>query len=122
MRRIALFSLCRLKYFLLIALAPLVQGCFFIYIPGSAIDATADTISGARGDNCVSATAKVGDRILLTSGAYGTIVSLSGTSYRCKQPEFPIRAVVQLNTPVTPATSLCSPNPNGGEICEKPHS
>jgi hypothetical protein len=83
----------------LIASALLLQGCFFVYIPGSAIDATSDAITGARGDNCVAAGAKVGDTIRLTTGGYASVVSLSGPSPRCTQPEFPIRALLQPYTP-----------------------
>lgn len=78
-------------------LALLLQGCFFIFIPGSVIDAASDAVTGAQGNNCVTAGAKVGDRVHLLNGTYGTVVSLSGTSVRCTQPELPIRALLKMD-------------------------
>lgn len=77
------------------AIAPLLllQGCFFFYIPGSFIQAAGDSLSGAEGNHCVFAGAKVGDSIILpNSGAPWTVVSVSGTSSRCTDPSHPIRA------------------------------
>ncbi len=66
------------------------SGCF-VYIPGSVIDATSDAITGSEGENCVNTAAKVGDLVKTSSGTM-TVVSLSGTSSRCKDPNLPIRA------------------------------
>jgi hypothetical protein len=76
----------------IVGLALSLQGCFFVYVPGSVIDAVGDKIDGVEGDNCVGPAAKVGDRVRLPAGGFATIVSLSGVSERCKQPEMPVRA------------------------------
>jgi hypothetical protein len=73
------------------------QGCWFVYIPGNLTSALSDSLTGAEGSHCVSAGAKVGDRIRLPGGGYGTVVSLSGTSMRCTQEVYPIRALLQLD-------------------------
>lgn len=80
-----------------LALASLTQlgGCWFVFIPGSLIQRASDGITGAEGDHCVPSSAKVGDRIRLPYNGSGTIVSLSGTSIRCTEPERPIRARVE---------------------------
>ena len=77
-----------------LALAGLTQlgGCWFVFIPGSLLQKASDGLTGAEGDHCVSASAKVGDRIGMAYGGSGTIMSLSGTSIRCTEPERPIRA------------------------------
>lgn len=80
------------KVFVLLPCVLLLQGCWFVFIPGSLIDAAADGISGAEGHHCVSAGAAVGDHIRLTDGTPWRVESLSGTSYRCKHPDHPIRA------------------------------
>jgi len=64
---------------------------FFVWIPTGKI---ADALSGAEGENCVSASAKVGDKTTLPNGAAGEIKSLSGTSSRCTNPALPIRALI----------------------------
>lgn len=74
-----------------VAMASL-QGCLAVVVPGSVVGAVSDAITGAEGANCVGPVAKVGDRIRLSDGSIGEIRSLSGTSTRCTQPEFPIRA------------------------------
>jgi hypothetical protein len=68
---------------------------WFFFIPGKAIEAVGDALSGAEGSNCVSAKAKVGDRISLTDGRLTEVKSLSGTSSRCTNPEYPIRALLE---------------------------
>jgi hypothetical protein len=55
-------------------------------------------LTGAEGHHCVGPATKVGDRIRLPGGAYGTVVSLSGTSMRCTQDAYPIRALLQLDS------------------------
>lgn len=80
----------------LIALAMLLplSGCWFVFIPGTLIQAAADGITGAEGEHCVSRAAKVGDRITVPGGT-GEIKSLSGESMRCKDPNRPIRARIE---------------------------
>jgi hypothetical protein len=76
------------------ALTLSLQGCFFVFIPGSVIGGISDAVTGAEGANCVSSAAKVGDPIRLPSGEIGTIKSLSGTSARCTNPALPTRALI----------------------------
>lgn len=97
---------------LLAPLAFLLQGCWFIFIPGSVTSAISDSVTGAEGSNCVGANAKVGDNIRLTGGAQATIKSLSGTSTRCTNPEYPIRALVVLsdNKPASSSPSQITSN------------
>ncbi len=71
---------------------PLLSGCWFVFIPGSVVGAVSDSMTGAKGDNCVSANVKVGDRIRLPGGGRARVKSLSGTSIRCTSPELPIHA------------------------------
>jgi hypothetical protein len=70
---------------------------FFFFIPGQVIDKIGDKLSGAQGDNCVAATAKVGDVITSPAGNTATIKSLSGSWSRCQQPNLPIRALLEFN-------------------------
>ena len=79
-----------------LAASALLQGCI-IFIPGSLINATSDAITGAEGEHCVGRGAKVGDRIRLPGGGFGTVKSLSGTSVRCSQSSTPIRAALVLD-------------------------
>lgn len=98
----------------LVLLAPLtllIQGCWFVYIPGSVTGAISDSITGAEGAHCVRANAKLGDPIRLPGGGQGTIKSLSGTSMRCTNPEYPIRALLVLSDdkPTTPTPTSARP-------------
>jgi len=70
---------------------------FFFFLPGSVTGAISDAVTGSEGSNCVGPNAKVGDNIRLPTGVM-TIKSLSGTSSRCTQPEFPIRALLEPST------------------------
>ncbi len=70
------------------------QGCWFVYIPGSAVDSIADSLSGAEGEHCIPEWVKVGDAVNFPSVGLGTVKSLSGTSRRCPDPKLPIRALV----------------------------
>jgi len=93
---------------LLLALASnSAQAWFFFFLPGSATGAISDAITGSKGNNCVGSTVKVGDTIRLTDGSTGIVKSLSGTSSRCTNSEFPIRALLvpstEPNAGVTPA-------------------
>lgn len=82
------------KIVLISTLALSLQGCWFVFIPGSVIDATADAFTGAEGTSCVPEAAVVGTKILVAGQSPGTVKSLSGKSIRCKDPRFPIRALV----------------------------
>lgn len=77
-----------------IATVFLMQGCFFIFIPGSVVAAVSDGITGAEGRHCLAKTAKVGDVILIPGGGTATVKSLSGPSVRCTDPIRPIRALL----------------------------
>ena len=74
-----------------ISIVPL-SGCWFIFLPGSAVGAISDGITGSKGEYCVSSSVKVGDQIKNASGTILTVKSLSGTSSRCKEADKPIRA------------------------------
>lgn len=67
------------------------SGCFFVFIPGALINAAADKVTGSEGAHCVGPAARVGDRINVSEGT-GTVQSLSGTSSRCSDTRYPIRA------------------------------
>lgn len=82
----------------LLGVAPLLTGCWFIFIPGSVISAASDALSGAEGENCVASHIKVGDRIKLDNGSIGTVKSLSGSSTRC-QGVYPVRAKIEMDAP-----------------------
>lgn len=64
-------------------------------IPGSVTGKVSDAITGAKGANCVGAANKVGDKIRGSDGSIGTIKSLSGTSGRCTDARYPIRAEIE---------------------------
>jgi hypothetical protein len=83
-----------LRIFFCLAIILSMQGCWFIFIPGSVVGAVSDTVTGSEGSHCVGANAKVGDTVRLPGGGRGTIKSLSGTSIRCTNPEQPIRALL----------------------------
>jgi hypothetical protein len=70
------------------------QGCWFIFIPGSVISAASDAVTGSEGKHCVGERAKVGDTIRLGDGQPMTVKSVSGTSSRCTNPQHPIRALL----------------------------
>ena len=83
---------------------------FFFIIPTGKIS---DLITGAEGDNCVTNTAKVGDKIILAGGKVGEIKSLSGTSTRCKVETLPIRALIEPVEIPTVQTTLVINLPEG---------
>jgi hypothetical protein len=68
------------------------QAWFFFYLPGSVTGKIADSITGAEGEHCVSADAKVGSQIRLANGEIKVVKSISGTSTRCADSNHPIRA------------------------------
>ena len=82
------------KTLLLAVFATTLQGCWFVFIPGSVVGSVTDAVTGAEGRNCVGANAKVGDRVRLLDGSIGTVKSLSGESSRCPDSRFPIRAMM----------------------------
>lgn len=65
-----------LRYVIIVAAALTLQGCWFVFIPGSLISGAADAMSGNQGQNCVGETARVGDRIRLNDGRIGTVQKL----------------------------------------------
>lgn len=72
--------------------ALMLQGCWFVFIPGPVIDAAADGLSGSEGRHCVSTFARAGDTIRMADGSAWRVEKTEGTSYRCRLPEHPIRA------------------------------
>lgn len=90
---------------LLLASVP-ARAWFFFFIPGKAIDAIGDAITGSEGSNCVGPNAKVGDLIRLNNGTMGKVKSLSGTSSRCTQPEHPIRALIEATNETAPSAAV----------------
>src|ERR1700693_5644125 len=79
---------------------------FFFFLPGSVTSAISDAVTGSEGSNCVGPNAKIGDNIRPPNSSVMTIKTLSGTSSRCTQPEFPIRALLE---PSTTPTSGAAP-------------
>lgn len=71
-------------------------GCWFIFIPGSLIQKVSDTITGSEGEHCVGRGAKVGDTIRLPNNMTGKVMSLSGTSTRCGDDRYLIRAALAI--------------------------
>ena len=68
---------------------------WFIFIPGSAVGAISDGITGAKGEFCVANSVKVGDKVQKDANTVLTVKSLSGTSVRCKASDKPIRAELE---------------------------
>lgn len=83
----------------LVVIAPLLSGCFFVYVPGSVTTSVNDALTGEHGRYCVAREAKVGDRIHLPDGGVGVITALTsnGHSFACK-PKRPIRAEIERTT------------------------
>lgn len=91
------------------------QGCWFVFIPGSVVAAVSDGITGAKGEHCVGPNAKVGDTISLPYGGRGKVEHLSGTSVRCTNPAMPIRALLVADDSAalrTQPVATASPTPN----------
>jgi hypothetical protein len=92
-------------------------GCFFFYVPGSVTGKISDAVTGSEGENCVTTTAKVGDKISLPGGSIGTITSLSGTSSRCGDAALPIRAKIVPDAPgASPVVANAAPVPDKDKI------
>ena len=83
-----------MKTLLVVLTCLALQGCWFVFIPGSLINAVSDSLTGSEGSHCIVATARVGDVIKLTNGSSGVVKSLSGTSVRCTDPAYPVRALL----------------------------
>jgi ABC-type phosphonate transport system ATPase subunit len=66
----------------LCCIAPLLGGCWFVFIPGSVIGAVGDSISGTSGQHCVTEAASVGSKIKMQDGRIGTVMKLEGHSMR----------------------------------------
>lgn len=96
------------------------QGCFFIFIPGSVTSAISDSITGSEGENCVGAKARVGDFVRTPGGGSARIESLSGTSMRCNNPEMPIRAKLDFDASNKTPDYKPNVNPSGGGSPYKP--
>lgn len=78
------------------ALCTQLAGCF-VFIPGQVVGAISDTITGDKGEHCVSRAAKVGDLVRDPfTGLLYSVTSLSGTSSRCNNPAIPVRAELAL--------------------------
>ena len=73
-----------MKVIAVTALALVLQGCNYIFIPGQVNAAIFDSLTGQRGEHCVSEAVKVGDRINLGDGKRGVVESLA-RSHRCAQ-------------------------------------
>ena len=85
------------------------QAWFFFFIPGAVTSKISDSMTGAEGDNCVGQQVQVGDAVRLSNGSLMTVKSLSGTSYRCTDPNLPIRALLELRTSPPTANASVSP-------------
>lgn len=85
-------------YVAVAASTQLLQGCLFLYVPGSAVSAISDTFTGAEGNNCVGPNTKVGDRISVPGMKTATVKTLSGTSVRCTDPTYPVRALLAFDS------------------------
>jgi hypothetical protein len=96
MRKNTIFGLMARAGLLLLLVGPLGANALFFFIPGKLISDIADAATGSEGEHCVSESAKVGDRISLPGGGFLRIKSLSGTSIRCSNPKFPVRALLLL--------------------------
>lgn len=81
-----------------VLVAPMLSGCFFVFIPGALIQKVSDGITGAEGEHCIGRNAKVGDLLKSDDGKIFKVLSVSGTSTRCNNPERPIRAALALQT------------------------
>ncbi len=86
-----------LKKIFLISMACQLSGCWFIFIPGGVMGAASDAITGAEGNHCGPSTAKIGDKLKFPDGRVGTVQSVSGTTYRCKDPALPTRIRVEFD-------------------------
>lgn len=82
-----------MKAILSASLCVLLSGCWFVYIPGSAIQAVSDGITGSFGNACIGIGATEGGKVRTPGGGSATVIKISGPSIRCQEPT-PIRASV----------------------------
>jgi len=94
-RSVATFNGLTWSVFFFFLLLSSSANAWFFFIPGGLISKIGDGISGAEGENCVKADAKVGDVIRSLNGNTAKIKSLSGTSSRCTNQDLPIRALIE---------------------------
>ena len=83
-----------LRTLLVLALIAPLSGCWFVFIPGSAISAVGDSLAGYEGQHCVAENAKIGDKIRHPNGTFWTVKKLEGYSGRCANQFAPVRALV----------------------------
>lgn len=69
--------------YLMLGVILMLQGCFFVYLPGSVVGGIGDALRGEYGQHCVVSSAQVGDRIRLPDGSIRTVTGISGVSSRC---------------------------------------
>jgi hypothetical protein len=100
-----------LKYIVMVGAAAMLQGCL-VFIPGSVVGAATDSITGNTGQNCVAGYIRVGDKIRLTDGRVAVVEKLEGTTSRCSDPSFPVRALLKF-TPPTPTPPSTPPVARG---------
>lgn len=75
------------------------SGCFFVFVPGSVVGKISDGLTGDEGEHCVGREVKVGNLIRNPAdGELWVVKSLSGTSIRCKDERYPIRAAMARHT------------------------
>ena len=77
---------------LLLPMMLMLNGCFFVIIPGSLIGVVADAVTWDEGEYCVPANVKAGDRGYFPQGGIGVVKTISGPSVRCRNSTLPIRA------------------------------
>lgn len=83
------------------------SGCFFVFIPGSVVGKISDGITGAEGEHCVGREAVVGSRIRNpATGEIMVVKSLSGTSMRCTDSRYPIRAAMAVEATAAPSRAV----------------
>ena len=80
-------------------------GCF-VFIPGSVVGAVSDSITGDKGEHCVSRGTVVGQRISLGFGRVGVVEHVGKTpSSRCPDPMMPMRAALAFPPDVSSAAA-----------------
>ncbi|MCK4125577.1 MULTISPECIES: hypothetical protein [Ralstonia solanacearum species complex] len=79
------------------------------YITNAVISAMANTMMGGKGGFCLPADKKVGDVITLPNGNTQTVLSTSGTSSLCEDPNRPVLGEVEFKYGFTPPVSIDLP-------------
>ncbi len=89
-----------------LAVCSQLSGCF-VFIPGSVVGAVTDSITGDKGEHCVSRGSVVGQRVNLGYGRIGVIEHVSKTpSSRCPDPMMPMRAALAFPPNIDTATTF----------------